>query len=74
MFLTNFGLPGGSVLLARIRKRKKITVNILFIGAGNTKNGKEKCYLDHWDVFENRFEKKLQMVTNPNYYGADNKE
>ena len=32
MFLTNFGVPGGSFLVARIRKQNKITVNILFIG------------------------------------------
>ena len=72
MFLTNVVVPGGSFLVANIRKQKNL-VNILSIGAGNTKNRKEKCYLDHRDVFENRFEIKLQMVTNPNYYGADNK-
>ena len=47
MFLTNFGVPGGSFLVARIRKQKKITVNILFISAGNTIKRKERRHRDH---------------------------
>ena len=46
MFLTNVGVPGGSFLVAKIRKQKKITVNILLIGAGNTKNRKERWIIE----------------------------
>ena len=64
MFLTNFGVPGGLFLVARISDKKN-TVNILFIGTGNTKKTKEKCHRDHWDVFENRFKTKLEIFSNP---------
>ena len=67
MFLANVGVPGGLFLVAKLRNQKKTTVNILFIGAGNTKSWKERFHLNHWDVVENWFEIELEMVTNPNY-------
>ena len=51
-FLTNVGVLGGLFLVSKIHKQKKL-VNIVFIGAGNTKNRKERRHLDHWDIFEN---------------------
>ena len=61
MFLANVGVPGGLFLVAKLRNQ-------------NTKSWKERRHLNHWDVVKNRFEIELEMVTNPNYYGADNKE